>query len=91
MLICKWIFDYIIQPFLVVALIDVTLQVIGDDFDHHVNWDTESAIWFAIIIFVLITLFGTSDGLKVAQLIFVIFVVGLLPRCILQLKEHRSR
>lgn len=91
MLVFKWIFDYIIQPFLVIALIDVTLQVISDDFDYRVNWDTESAIWFAIIGFALITLFGTSDGLKVAQLIFLIFVVGLLPRCILQLKEHQRR
>lgn len=89
MLVFKWIFDYIIQPFLVVALIDVTLQVIGDDFDQRVNWDTESTIWFAIIIFVLITLFGTSGGLKVAQLIFVFFVVGLFWRCVLQLKEQR--
>lgn len=91
MLVCKWIFDSIIQPFLIIALIDVTLQVISDDFDYRVNWDTESAIWFAIISFILITLFGTSDGLEVARLIFVIFVIGLLPRCILQLKERRSR
>lgn len=91
MLVCKWIFDFIIQPFLIIALIDVTLQVISDDFDYRVNWDTKSAIWFAIISFILITLFGTSDGLEVARLIFVIFVIGLLPRCILQLKERRSR
>lgn len=51
-------------------LIDITLQVIGDDFSHHVNWDTESAIWLAIVIFVLITLFGTHDGLNVAHLFF---------------------
>lgn len=89
MLVCKLIFDYIIQLFLIIALIDVTLQVAADDFSHHVNWDTESAIWLAIVIFVLITLFGTRDGLNVAHLIFVFFVFGLLRRCILQLKEQR--
>ena len=91
MLVCKWIFDCIIQSFLIIALIGVILQVIVDDFDHHVNWDTESAIWFAIISFILITLFGTSDGVKVAKLIFVIFVVGLLWRSILQLRQNRKR
>lgn len=91
MLICKWIFDYIIQPLLVIALIDVILQVIGDDFEHHVSWDTESAIWLANISFILIALFGSSSGLNVAHLFFIFFVVGLLWRCILQLKEHRRR
>lgn len=91
MLVFKWIFDYIIQSFFVIALIDITLQVISDDFEQHINWDTESAIWFAIIIFVLITLFGTSDGLEVARLIFVIFVIGLLWRSILQLRQNRKR
>lgn len=89
MLICKWIFDYIIQLFLIIALIDVTLQVIGDDFDHHVNWDTESAIWLANISFILIALFGSSSGQLIVKFIFAFFAVGLLWRCILQLKEQR--
>lgn len=89
MLACKWIFDHIIQPFLVIALIDVTLQVIGDDFEHHVSWDAESAIWLANISFILIALFGSSSGQLTAKFIFAFFAVELLWRCILQLKEQR--
>ena len=70
-------------------MINVTLQVLDDDFNHHPNPDTESAIKLTIMMFIVIASYGNSCGRIMVKLFFAFFAASLLWRCILQLKEQR--